>query len=69
MNPRQKGDLVELDGRLALVVGLQGDPNVPEGHLALWFGDVRGWQRSEGKTRGEVWTFPEEYCLAAGHDW
>ena len=64
----KRGDLVELDGLLAVVVGIDGDPNVPEEHVALWFGDPRCVRRSEGGSGGlqpEVWTVPAEYLVAA----
>jgi hypothetical protein len=62
----KRGDIVELDGLLAVVVGVNGDPNVPEDHVALWFGDPRTKRKSEGGPGGlrpEIWTVPEEYCI------
>ena len=59
-----RGDLVELDGLLAVVVGVVGDANVPDGHVAVWFGDPRCKRISEGGVGGnspEVWTVPAEY--------
>jgi hypothetical protein len=64
----RRGDLVELDGLLAVVVGLEGDPEVPEDHIAIWFGDPRGVRKSQGGSGGqhpEVWTVPAEYLVAA----
>jgi hypothetical protein len=64
----QRGAFVELDGLLAVVTAVEGDAGVPEGHVALWFGDPRCRRKSEGGTGGhrpEVWTVPEEYCLPA----
>ena len=61
-----RGDLVEVDGLLAVVVGIKGDPEVPEEHVALWFGDPRCPRKSEGGAGGlrpEVWTVPEECCV------
>ncbi len=62
----KRGDLVELDGRLAVVVGVEGDPDVPEDHIAVWFGDPRCEPSSVGGTRPEVWTVPAEYFIPAG---
>jgi hypothetical protein len=62
------GAFVEFDGLLAVVVGLSGEKDVPEDHLAIWFGEPQGKRKSEG---GEgdfvpiVWTVPVEYCLPA----
>jgi hypothetical protein len=56
-----RGAFVELDGLLAVVVGLPGDDNVPDEHAALWFGDPPTTRRSEGGSGGarpEVWTVP-----------
>jgi hypothetical protein len=64
----QRGDLVEWDGLLAVVVGLGGDPNIPEEHVAVWFGDPRCHRTSHGGRGGErpeVWTVPAEYCSPA----
>jgi hypothetical protein len=64
----QRGDLVELDGLLAVVVGIDGDDGVPEDHVALWFGDPRCTRKSEGGAGGaapEVWTVPEDLCVRA----
>ena len=59
------GQLVEFDGVLAVVVGTELDPLVPEGHLALWFGEPQGTRKSDGGTgglRAVVSTVPSEYC-------
>jgi hypothetical protein len=64
----RRGDLVELDGLLAVVVGVEGDAEVPDGHVALWFGEPRCRRKSQGgpgRQRPEVWTVPEEYCVPA----
>ena len=64
----QRGDLVELDGVLAVVTSIAGDPGVPDDHIAVWFGDPRCKRKSEGGTGGaspEIWTVPEEYFVAA----
>lgn len=68
----RRGDLVELDGLLAVVVGTSADGWVPEDHVALWFGDppcVRRSQGGSGGMRPEVWTVPADLCTpAAGID-
>ena len=64
----ERGDIVEFDGLLAVVVGTTADDNTPEDHLALWFGDPRGKRLSEGGYGGlqpEVWTVPSESCQPA----
>jgi hypothetical protein len=38
----QIGSFVEFDGLLAVVVGVAGHNDVPEEHLALWFGEPNG---------------------------
>ena len=68
MQDWKRGDLVELDGLLAVVVGVEGDLNVPQDHVAVWFGDPRCERKSEGGTGGkqpEIWTVPAEYWVAA----
>ena len=54
MTNLKRGDLVELNGLFAAVVGVEGDAGVPEGHVALFYG-----ADSEGKA--DVWTVPSEY--------
>ncbi len=64
----RRGDLVEFDGILAAVVGVEGDPGVPEEHVALWFGEPRGVRTSRGGVGGlrpVILTVPEEYCRPA----
>ena len=64
----QNGDFVEIDGLLAVVVGLAGEQDVPEGHVALWFGEPQGRRLSEGGPGGlvpVVWTVPVDYCRPA----
>ncbi|MDR3637849.1 MAG: hypothetical protein P4L84_28850 [Isosphaeraceae bacterium] len=59
---------VELDGLLAVVVGVAGDPDVPEEHVAVWFGDPRYVRKSQdgpGGQQPEVWTVPAEYLVSA----
>ena len=64
----KRGDLVELDGLLAVVVGVEGDVNVPEDHIAVWFGDPRCEPKSLGGMGGkqpEIWTVPAGVVVAA----
>ena len=64
----RRGDIVELDGLLAVVTAVEGDPEVPKGHVTLWFGEPRCKRKSEGGIGGarpEVCTVPEEYCVYA----
>ena len=64
----QRGQLVEIDGLLAAVVGTDEDSWVPEDHVALWFGDPRAARKSQGGPGGlrpEVWTVPADCCICA----
>jgi hypothetical protein len=64
----RRGDIVELDGLLAVVTGIEGDPGVPDEHIAVWFGDPRCKRKSEGGVGGvhpEIWTVPREYFVPA----
>lgn len=64
----QVGSFVEFDGLLAVVVGVGGENDIPEDHLAVWFGEPQGKrisQGGEGDLKPIVWTVPEEYCLPA----
>ena len=57
----QRGELVEIDGLLAVVVALPGDQNVPDDHVGVWFGKpdcVRISEGGPGKTSPEIWTVP-----------
>ena len=63
-----RGDFVELDGLLAVVVGVEGEPEVPEDHVAVWFGDPRSVRKSDGGSGGqspEVWTVPADLIVRA----
>ena len=48
----KRGDLVEFDGLLAVVVGSFKDGLAPEDHLALWFGTPQGIRQSQGGPGG-----------------
>ncbi|HXW00010.1 MAG TPA: hypothetical protein VEC93_16440 [Anaerolineae bacterium] len=66
MSDWKKGDFVEFDGLLAVVVGVEGDPGIPNGHITLWFGDPKVKRKSEGgsgNAKPEVWLVPKDYCL------
>jgi hypothetical protein len=76
MNTWKRGDVIELDGLLGVVVGVEGDPmigvtgghTVPDDHIAVWFGDPRCVRKSQGgpgAQRPEVWTVPGEYFTPA----
>jgi hypothetical protein len=55
------GDIVEIDGQLAVVVGTAGQDSVPEDHVAVWFGEPKAVRGQAGGHTPEVWTIPEEY--------
>jgi hypothetical protein len=72
----RRGDLVEVDGLLAVIVGLpgeiigtsHGDEQVPDDHVALWYGEPRTERISGGgkcDSVPDVWTVPSGYCQAA----
>ena len=68
MSAFKRGDLVELDGLLAAVVGTFEDGGAPEDHLALWFGDPQCTRISQGGAGGqrpEVFTVPSDVCVMA----
>lgn len=63
----KRGDLVLLNGRVAAVVGVEGEPGVPEGHVALWFGDHDAEAKpavDRSIPHCEAWTVPVEYRVA-----
>ena len=71
MTQIKRGDMVIMDGLLAAVVGVEGDPDVPKGHVALWFGDPSSKRTSEGgtpKLRADAWLVPTEYCTLVATD-
>ena len=62
------GQLVEMDGLLAVVVGVPQDDAAPDNHVALWFGEPPCKRISEGGAGGqhaEVWMVPAEYISCA----
>lgn len=64
----QRGDIVEIDGLLGVVVASDEDGNVPEGHVGVWFGEPSCIRISQGGTGGvspEVWTIPSDYLIRA----
>jgi hypothetical protein len=68
MSAWRRGDLVELDGLLAVIVGLQDEPGVPEDHVALWLGEPQGERLSRGGSGGlrpVVYTVPTDYICPA----
>ena len=63
-----RGQMVELDGLLAVVVGTDEESWVPEDHVAVWFGDPKCVRISEGGSGGmspELWLVPAECCIPA----
>ncbi len=58
----KRGDLVVLNGAVAAVIAVEGDANVPEGHICLWYG---GQAKGDAETVPVVWTVPLEYCTLA----
>jgi hypothetical protein len=68
MSTFKRGDFIEHDGLIAVVVGTGEDGGAPEDHLALWYGEPRCIRISQGGVGGqhpEVWTVPAEYCAPA----
>jgi len=64
----EKGDFVELDGLIAVVVGVSGENDLPDDHIALWFGEddqKRISQGGSGNVIPQVWTVPIELCMKA----
>ena len=62
------GDIVEMDGLLAVVVGIPELDDTPEGHVKVWFGDPHALRISEGGQGGrtpETWTVPVDYFTPA----
>jgi hypothetical protein len=57
----KRGDLVLLNDRVAAIVGLGGEPGVPENHVALWYGEKIDSPSSDPV----AWTVPAEFCLPA----
>jgi hypothetical protein len=61
----RRGDLVTLNGRLAAVVGVEGDPGIPEDHVGLWYGDPPTQRQDDDKPVAVapiVYTVPAECC-------
>ena len=56
----KRGDIVEIAGQLAVVVGTFGDGGAPEEHIAVWFGDPKTKRGGPGGQTPEVWTIPED---------
>lgn len=62
-----KGDFVEFDGQVAVVVGTDDEKDVPEEHVLLWYGEPGQARKSESsnthkRVRPIVFLVPEEYC-------
>ena len=67
MERASRGDLVELNGVPCVIVALAGElvgmDQVPEDHVALWYGNTGLTTMGEesGRVNPEVWTVPLEY--------
>jgi hypothetical protein len=68
----KRGDLVELNGLPCVIVGLAGEyfgeEEVPEEHVAVWYGDIKPkptWEGGLGNVQTEVYTVPID-CLEPG---
>jgi hypothetical protein len=53
----ERGGFATLNGQLCVIVGVEGDANVPDEHVALWYGN----QNETGTP--QVWTVPCEYVI------
>lgn len=66
MTSASRGDLVELNGVPCVIVALAGEQvgmeQVPEDHVALWYGNagVTPIEEGPGQLPPEVWTVPLE---------
>lgn len=61
----QPGSFVELDGLPAIVVQTPDGVNIPEDHVALWFGEPGATRISDGgsgNVHPELWIVPTEVC-------
>ncbi|HLN72101.1 MAG: hypothetical protein ACM3O8_05330, partial [Methylococcaceae bacterium] len=61
----EKGDFVRIDGINAVVVGTEEDENIPEGHIAVFFGSAVAKRESEGglgNDHPQVWIVPIDVC-------
>ena len=56
----KRGDIVEIEGQLAVVVGTFEDGSAPEDHVAVWFGDPKTVRGGRGGQKPEVWTIPAD---------
>jgi hypothetical protein len=56
----KRGDIVEIAGQLAVVVGTFNDGGAPEDHIAVWFGEPKTTRGGSAGATPEVWTIPEE---------
>ena len=52
------GSFVTVGDSIVVVVGFPDNYNVPEEHLAIWYGQI-----DEDNTQPLVRTVPEEYCI------
>ncbi|HAH24123.1 MAG TPA: hypothetical protein DCL77_10265 [Prolixibacteraceae bacterium] len=60
-----KGDFVRIDGINAVVVGTDEDDNIPEDHIAVFFGSAIAKRESEGglgNPAPQVWIVPIDLC-------
>lgn len=67
MNRLAKGDFVEIDGLVAVVVGTDNEPSVPEDHVLLWYGEPNQVRKSECPDAYKImepiaYLVPAEYC-------
>ncbi len=54
------GQFVAVGESIGIIVAYPVGKDIPEEHLAVWFGEIR---REEGKLLPNVRTVPEEYCI------
>lgn len=61
----EKGDFVRIDGINAVVVATSDDINIPDDHIAVFFGSEIAKRESEGGTGNsnpKVWIVPIDIC-------
>jgi len=62
MKERKIGQFVQVDKHVGVIVGLPDNGEIPDEHLAVWFGETID---KNGAPVPYARTVPEEYCISS----
>ena len=63
-----KGDIVDFEGLLGVIIDTDESGDLSKGHVTVWFGEQRSTKTSDGEEGNQapvVYNMPARYCKRA----